>query len=381
MAKSDQLLQTIETIHSAGLDARRWPDALEAIMQSVGGIAATIEVYDRRSAALTDFRSFGLPQPNEIAYSDHYFASNPRIPHLMNRRIGGIITDYMVMGEKDMDGDEFYADFLAPTGYRYFVGGTMNASALRSVLLSVQRSTKQGHVDTAEVTQMRRLLPHVRQAFEVTQRLEEAADAERSLKQVFDMLSDGIALVGPAGMIFYANEALQSIFRQNDGLGFARSGTLEFSDPVHRRKYERALTAARRIRSGEIRSMDDAEFSVPRPSRAPSYIISVSPVFGSTRKSGKGKYADAIIFIRDPLQQNRSDIGLLCDVFGFTVTEAHVAQALQAAIPLNDYAKAHGVSINTVYSHLRSIKDKTQCRRQGELVRTLNGIAMPLRRN
>ena len=127
--------------------------------------------------------------------------------------------------------------------------------------------------------------------------------------------------------------------------------------------------------------MECAEFSVPRTSKAPGYIVSVSPAFGRARKSSKGSRADAILFVRDPLRQKGSGIGILRDTFGLTEAEAHVAQALQAAVPLGDYARAQGISINTVYSHLRSIKDKTNCRRQGELVRMLNAIVMPLQRN
>lgn len=381
MAESDQLLQTIEAIYAAGLDAQRWPDALAAITHTVGGIAATLECYELKTTTLTDFRSFGLPQPNELAYFDHYFASNPRIPHLINGRAGGIITDYMVMDERAMSGDEFYSDFLGSTGFRYFIGGTMNVSASRSVLFSVQRATMQGHVDAAEVTQMRSLLPHVRQAYEVSQRLREAGDTEQSLKSTFEMLADGIALVRSDGKILHANEALQLIFRQDDGLGIAQNGTLVVSDATARRKCERALTSACKIREGELRIQDDAEFPVPRPSKAPAYIISACPAFGDTRRASKGTRADAIIFVRDPLQRNRSGIDILRAVFGFTDAEAHVAQALQAAIPLSDYARTQGVSINTVYSQLRAIKDKTQCRRQVELVRMLNDILMPLRRN
>lgn len=378
MANRDQLLQTIETIHAAGLNAQLWPDALEAIMHCVGGNAATLEAYDRQTSALTDFHSFGLAQPNEIAYFDQYFASNPRIPFLINGRAGGVLTDYMVMDEQAMNGNEFYADFLVPTGFRYFIGGTMNVSVSQSALFSVQRSMKQGHVDAAEVDLMQVLLPHVRQAFEVTERLGEAAETVQSLIVAFEMLADGVALVRSDGTILHANKALQSIFRQGDGLGIAQNGTLEISEPAVRRKYEKAIASSCRIRNGEIRNKDKAEFPVPRPSEAPAYIVFVSPVF---RRASKGQQAVAIIFVRDPLQRNRSGIDILRETYGFTDAEAHVAQALQSAIPLGDYAMSQGISINTVYSHLRSIKDKTHCRRQGELVRMLNGITMPLRRN
>lgn len=379
MAESNQLLQTVEAIHDAGLEPKRWPDALAAIMRSVGGVAATLEVFDRRTTTLTEFHAFDIPPKNELAYSDYYFARNPRVPFLINGRPGGIITDYMVLDEKGMGGNDFYADFLGQTGFRYFVGGTMSVSDRESVLFSVQRATGQGHVDSPEVTRMRQLLPHVRQAFEVTRRLRQSGEREESLTAAFDRLADGIALVGRDGTVLHANEAFRSIVRQGDGIAIGRQRLLEFSCQAARRTFDEAFASACRVRHGDIRLTHSMEFSVYRSSKKPPYVVSVSPVFGSSHRAMRDQHAQAIIFVRDPLRQDRSSIELLRAIFGFTKAEAHVAQALQAAVPLADYASAQGISINTVYTHLRQIKQKTGCSRQGELIRRLNDILMPLR--
>ena len=44
-----------------------------------------------------------------------------------------------------------------------------------------------------------------------------------------------------------------------------------------------------------------------------------------------------------------------------------------------DYALTRSVSLNTVYTHLRRIKDKTRCRRMPELIRKLNDTVAPAR--
>ena len=45
----------------------------------------------------------------------------------------------------------------------------------------------------------------------------------------------------------------------------------------------------------------------------------------------------------------------------------------------SDYARQHLISLNTVYTHLRRIKDKTGCKRMPELIRRLNDLQLPLR--
>ena len=89
--------------------------------------------------------------------------------------------------------------------------------------------------------------------------------------------------------------------------------------------------------------------------------------------------AVAIVFVHDPASRHAAAISILRAAFGLTEAEAHLAQALQAGTTPGAYARAHAVSVNTVYTHLRSMKDKTGCRRLPELISTLNDLRVPLR--
>ena len=89
--------------------------------------------------------------------------------------------------------------------------------------------------------------------------------------------------------------------------------------------------------------------------------------------------AVALVLVRDPLSHRTVAGGLLRDVFGFTDAEANLAQAVLAGTSLAHYARANAVTLNTVYTHLRRIKDKTGCSRMAELIRKLNDLQVPLR--
>jgi DNA-binding CsgD family transcriptional regulator len=52
---------------------------------------------------------------------------------------------------------------------------------------------------------------------------------------------------------------------------------------------------------------------------------------------------------------------------------------VQSGMSPGDYAREHAVSVNTVYTHLRRIKEKTGCHRMAELIRRLNDLQVPLR--
>ncbi len=375
MATPDSLLTAIEAIYAAGLDEALWSNALAQVMRAVGGVAATLEVFERSTARLTEFHFHDLPPGNEVAYLDHYFSLNPRIPALIGGKPGNIVTDYTVLDERSMNRDAFYAGFLAPTGYRYFIGATFDASAREAFLFSVQRAAKQGHVGKDETRKMQLLLPHVRQAFDMTRRLRGTDAADRSFKVALDWIADGVALLRTDGHVLHANEALQAIARRGDGIRIRR-GTLEFADATGHAEFAKALGAAKDARGGV--AADACDIAIPRQASAPPYVVSVRPLVRTPRARHQIDAA-IIVFVHDPLQSNAATARMLHDLFGLTEAEADLARALQAGTPPGDYARERAVSLNTVYTHLRRIKEKTGCRRIPELIRKLNDLQVPLR--
>ena len=70
----------------------------------------------------------------------------------------------------------------------------------------------------------------------------------------------------------------------------------------------------------------------------PAYIVSLRPLVGA-RTSQQRHDAVAIVFVRDPLGRNAAAVQMLRELFGLTDAEANLAQALQAGIPLDEYAR------------------------------------------
>ena len=321
--------------------------------------------------------TYDLPPGNEVAYLDHYFSLNPRIPALLAGKPGNIVTDYTVLDERSMNRDAFYAGFLAPTGYRYFIGAMFDASDREASLFSVQRAAKQGHVGKDETRKMRHLLPHVRQAFDMTRRLREIDAVDRSFKAALDWLSDGVALLQAGGRVLHANEVFQEIARRGDGIRIRR-GMVEIADATGRSQFADAISAIENMRGSLEPGASD--IAVPRQAGAPPYIVSVRPLVRAARERHQSN-ADIIVFVRDPVQHTAATVRMLRNLFGLTEAEADFARALQAGVTPDNYALARAVSLNTVYTHLRRIKEKTRSSRMPELIRKLNDLDILLRPN
>jgi DNA-binding CsgD family transcriptional regulator/PAS domain-containing protein len=316
---------------------------------------------------------------HEIAYSDHYLALNPRVPHGLRERPGEVSWDYKYfLDEAGIARDPFYAEFLPRIGFRYFVAGVLRQTHQEFAAVAVQRSAAQGHVNAAEITLMQRLVPHFRQALDVATRLKRATATNRSLEGALDWLSDGVALVARDGAVLYANEALQNMTRGKDGIAI-KKGTFAFDSLEARARFAEALGAVARLRDGDPGTTALHDFPVARSSTASPYLVSLRPLAraaGNTETRGR---VIAIVFVRDTLRQNTTGVRLLIEMFGLTPAEAGLARAIQAGVPLDKYARGRAVSLNTVYTHLRRLKEKTDCKRMSELIRKLDDLQVPLR--
>ena len=377
VAEGDELLRTIESVHAAGLDETLWPTALGSITRLIGAAGTTFEVADRKSLALRDLWSYGIPPASEIAYAEHFMSVNPRFTLGLRQASGAIGYDSMFIDEKAMRRDPYYSEFLAGIGLRYFVSSTIHRAPEEFACIAVQRSARQGHVGKAEIALMQRLTPHLRQAFDTTMRLRGAHRARGDLGEALDWLTDGVLLLRADGDIAYCNHAMEALARRRDGVRIAKN-RLEFASQLAAGRLSAALATVTKLRDGDMSSGDLSDFPVARTKNKPSYLISVRPL---ARGAGGGSPAGtvAIVFVHDPLSGNVTAGSLQREMFGFTEAEADVAQALQAGVPLSRYARERAVSLNTVYTHLRRIKDKTGCHRLPELIRKLNDVHLTVR--
>lgn len=375
MPKDDQLLATIEAIYTAGIDADHWPAVLAALTRLCGGVGATLEVFDKQSQRHNTFHAVDVPLDLEKAYIDYWAPRSPRVIHGQHMKPGEVGWDYQILDEAAMDRDGFYSELLPITDFRYFVSATLANCPTEYAVVAVQRSRRQGHVGEQEIALMRRLVPHLQQALDVSARLKGAALAIEAAHQALDWLDDGAALLRRDGSIVFCNERFRGIAETRDGIWIDKN-VVTFGAKACRAQFARGLGALQRLRNGHSAAPLPCDFTVPRPSGDPDYVVSLRPLGNAVRRPLD---AAAIVFVRDPVAGNTAAVRLLRDLFGFTPAEANLAQALQSGVSPAAYARECRLSPNTVYTHLRRLKDKTGWQRTAELTRRLRQLQVPSR--
>jgi len=376
MPDNDLFLQTIEAVYASGLDSARLPQALELTSRMLGAAGATLEIFDKSVQRHSAFHAVGVPTAARTPYVEHFATLNPRFPFVLRQSAGHVVWDHQILNEDSMRRDPFYSEFLSHLGLRYFLGAVLEHTSEKAAVVSVQRTRKQGHVDKREIALMRRLCPHYQRAQDVATRLRTVGERGGVLENALGWLTDGVALLEANGNIVYVNDTLR-MFAQNRDAFRIVDRTIEFADPDARRRFDAALGAAQRI--GDPSS--DAsltDFPVPRSHGMPAFMVSVRPVAPGSTRAIRHVQTAIMVMIRDPIRRNTATGQVLQQLFGLTNAEAHLAEALCTGATTGAYALERGVSLNTVYSHLKRIREKTGCKSVSELIHKFGELSVPL---
>jgi DNA-binding CsgD family transcriptional regulator len=243
-------------------------------------------------------------------------------------------------------------------------------------VVAVQRARKQGHVEKREINLMRRLFPHYQRAYHLATRLKGVSDRTGLLENAVEWLTDGVALLRADGKIVYANDALLSFAQRGDGIRIV-GGLLELGSYEGRRSFDAALGALARLGNASA-DAQATDFPVMRAAGAPAYVVSMRPLAHAKPRTARSD-ADVMVLVRDPLSPNDSKTEILQELFKLTNAEAHLARALCNGVTTRAYAIERRVTLNTVYSHLKQIREKTGCRSVPELIRKFGEWNVPLR--
>lgn len=366
----DQLGKTIDLFYSAAAGEVEWSHPLRQLTQLCGGVSATLEMVDLSEGCAIFFREFGINPASVSNYLEHYQLISPRLRHDLHMGSPVIGCDYQFISEHEMDNDAFYADFLAPDDMRYYVSGTLQQTKNRFGLFSVQRNARQGHVDKSEITIIEQILPHIRRALDLSLRLDEIQNYTTQLEHALDQHEGGVALIAKDGSVAHANKAARKIFRSGTGLT-VRGRKLVFADQAAAKRFSIVLRDM--AASDNMAPWPETEFLAARKSGGYPYALSMHPAH--TLMSVQSRNYLAIVFISDLDRKRRQAAKRVQMILGLTPMETQVAIWVAAGKSLSDHARHHDISMNTVYTHFRHLKEKAGCHSQMALAAKIHQIA------
>jgi DNA-binding CsgD family transcriptional regulator len=222
---------------------------------------------------------------------------------------------------------------------------------------------------------LRLLIPLLERGFDTRQRLDEQ---RAGLEAVLERVRTAVFTLGGDMSLQYANPAGEALLRRADGLVLkGRFVTARWTTDA------RALTAAAMfppgVRAGEASpvSAQGRVVTIRRTGNLAPYRATLLPLRRERAIHALTPLAEILLFIDDPDTADvatPADEALFRQAFRLTPAEARLAACLASGESLASAAETYGITRNTARAQLQAIFDKTEARRQSDLVRLLQAV-------
>jgi DNA-binding CsgD family transcriptional regulator len=328
-----------------------------------------------------------IPTDAVLAYRDHYRSvdlwTNRAAAVTVRQgpsRLPEVWTSGTLVPDAEFLRSEFYADFGRPLGLRYVVGTVVPLGAGRLLPIGLHRPEGAPPFERAHAQLLRMVIPHLRRAMHLRRQLAPALAAGLSSLGALDALSTGILVVDANLNVLVANTAAENLGRQD--------GPIRFGPP------EGACLGVASVRA--LHSADHAALAtlvcatakgasaggaVPLRHQENASVVAalVSPLprrfDGGAGATGGRVPGRALILLREARPKPVCpDPQILRELFGLTLAEAEVAQALMGGATKEAVATLRHSQVSTVRTQVRSILEKTGAANLRDLERILAGL-------
>jgi PAS domain-containing protein/DNA-binding CsgD family transcriptional regulator len=372
MERAAQLDLVIGTLYDAAVEPQRWPAALTAVADLLGAEGSHFFFWKRQQNT-TPFAVVGrLPEDGNEAYLHYYQAMDTRRQALERVPVGQVASFDLNFDEGRFRRSEFFNDFLVPYGLPYVAGARLLQIPEQSAVVAVLRSFAQGPFEPGEVAVLESVMPHLQRAARLHCHIGELRRQNQTLEAALDRLTFGFLITDGAGRVLVVNRAAEEMAAANDGL-LMRSSRLtadraDEAAALTRHIAEAVQTAARGSGQG------GGSLRISRPSGRSPFAVLVTPLGPDTALAADHQSPAALILITDLERQPEALGRRLVDLFGLTLAESCLATALATGKRLDEIAEERGVRMPTLRTQLRAILDKTDTKRQSDLMRLLLGL-------
>jgi GAF domain-containing protein/DNA-binding CsgD family transcriptional regulator len=351
-----------------------WSPFLAELCRQLRCQAAAITLHDPQNQNPSVSSSFGLPAEALREWTNDYGIRNPRALQALQatQRTGAFLSTASLTNAPP--------DLLTrakETGYYDFcLRYQMHHSAIAAVPvapgafggLSLVRARPAGPFEPDELQFLRLLTPHVQRALQLHQKLENSQALSELAKLALDRLDTAVVAVNQQARVIFMNPQAEAILHQQRGIAL-REGRLSAADASAARCL-RALLNPAFLTELDPGGTSGNAFTVQRDETSQPLHITVVPFCRGDAPGLRQPYA--LIFLSDPSAKPASRAALLSQLFGLTPAECRLTGLLLEGIELPVAADRMQVTTGTARFMLKNIFQKTQCHRQGQLIRLLS---------
>jgi len=369
MSLHERTLDVIQAFYDAAMDESLWRGALESLCDVTGSQAASFWVLDgSEEPRLPTFICINFDMSSIKEYLEHTASIDPTVQYLVSHPREPIVHDGLVITEREKDKHPYYDWHMRRIDTRFRMVGQVRIAPKMQAGVALHRTRKAGRYEPKDISRFSVLHKHLERALAIGFRLSTLDAMQGATTEWFDRGSAAVFFLDEHKRIVFSNRAAQQLTSANDGIRLRGDGIV-LARKQDDDKFQGFVSQAISPIASPDTSLGGA-MRAPRPSGKRPYGILVSSVTGNYPLLSALRPAVCVVItdpdLKKPLQNRRLRV-----VFGLTEAEARLTSQLAAGEDLRSAAGKLEITYGTARSRLAQIFQKTDTRRQGELIRLL----------
>ena len=177
--------ELVRTLYAGVIETPPWESFLQAIRHETASQSTVIMLLPPGSAAINLISTVGGRSEVTSAYRGQLFALDP----FVNLPEGRVITLHEFVGDRELERNDFYNDFMRRTwGVGYVLGFDVRTAAGYTAGLRLCRAVGTRNYEPETHRLVEALVPHLRQAIPVFDRVHHLQVEETELSDALDRL-------------------------------------------------------------------------------------------------------------------------------------------------------------------------------------------------
>ena len=344
----------LESLYASLLDVAPWRSFLDRLTDFAEADFVTLILTPRRAERPGLLLTPGADPAVEENYVRELFAGDPftGLPE------GRVVHFRDFVRADQQRRNAAYFEFLRQTSSDEVIGVEISEGEALQLRLRYTRRAGERPFDTADTARMEALVPHLRIALRLFDRLATGETEQRIYAGAVERMAVGVVMLDHSGRVVRLNSIASAILAEADGVAL-KGSRLVLEDVTMGRHFQAALAREPGAPPYTLR--------IGRPSGAGDLCLVIGETEASEHVNARGG-PTKVLFLSDPGQLAGVSTEAIRDLLGLTWGEAAVAADVASGLSLADSAARLGISPNTARAHLRAIFSKTGVKRQSQLM-------------
>ena len=360
----------VDDLYAGALEPAAWERGLKSIARLIGGQGPFLLSFNPTTAAVLRDQIYEYDPAVFRDFREQWSAKDIRLPAALSVPVDTAMTERTLLPHGEWERCEAFNEFFKINDAPWLITAWLHKSPEKVALFSVQATLSRGPFGEHDIARVERLVPHVRRALAIKDRLESDVLRNQSLLHAFDRVPFGMMILDANGRVLDASGVAIETLQGTDALQREAGGRFAFTGPIGRNLHRLIASS---MRDGHL---VDGQIKLPRGhGLSPlSLLLTPLPAQAAAWFTAEPRW---LLFIFDPETQVNADVDCVRRDLGISAREAELASLLAAGRTLELAAVQLGISFETVRAHLRSIFGKTGLHTQADLIRrVLTGPAV-----